>query len=178
MRYRLLVEYQGTRYHGWQGQERERTIQGELLRAAAEVFGQPVDVQGSGRTDAGVHALGQVAHLQTRRALPVEQVAIGLNDRLPPDINILEARPAADRFHARHHATGRSYLYQISRRRTAFGNPSSGGSGTASTSSRCASPPAGWSGCATSPASPTSASRRTPRRRSWSRRRSSRRPGR
>jgi tRNA pseudouridine38-40 synthase len=123
MRYRLLVEYQGTRYHGWQGQENARTVQGELLRAAREVCGAPVDLQGSGRTDAGVHALGQVAHLEAAKALPVERLAHALNDLLPPDINVLEARAADGRFHARHHATGRSYLYQISRRRTAFGKP-------------------------------------------------------
>jgi tRNA pseudouridine38-40 synthase len=123
MRYRLTIEYQGTRYHGWQGQENARTVQGELLRAAREVFGVPVDLQGSGRTDAGVHAIGQVAHLEAAKALPEERVVLGINDNLPPDINVLDVRRAADRFHARHHATGRSYLYQISRRRTAFGKP-------------------------------------------------------
>jgi tRNA pseudouridine38-40 synthase len=123
MRYRLTIEYQGTRYHGWQGQENARTVQGELLRAARELFGGPVDLQGSGRTDAGVHAIGQVAHLETARPLPEERVVLGINDRLPPDINLLDARRADDRFHARHHATGRSYLYQISTRRTAFGKP-------------------------------------------------------
>ena len=123
MRLRLTIEYQGTRYHGWQGQESARTVQGELARAAAALFGHVADIQGSGRTDAGVHALGQVAHLEARRSLPAARVVIGLNDLLPPDINVLEALPVADRFHARHDATGRSYLYQISRRRTAFGKP-------------------------------------------------------
>jgi tRNA pseudouridine38-40 synthase len=123
MRYRLAIEYQGTRYHGWQGQDNARTVQGELLRAAREVFGGPVDLQGSGRTDAGVHAIRQVAHLEAAKGLADERIVHGLNDRLPPDINVLEARRADDRFHARHLATGRSYLYQISRRRTAFGKP-------------------------------------------------------
>ncbi len=123
MRYRLLIEYQGTRYHGWQGQENARTVQGELTRAAREVFGGAIDLQGSGRTDAGVHALGQVAHLEAARALPSDRLAFALNDLLPPDINVLDARRADVRFHARHHAVGRSYLYQISRRRTAFGKP-------------------------------------------------------
>jgi tRNA pseudouridine38-40 synthase len=123
VRYRLLIEYQGTRYHGWQGQRNARTIQGELLRAAREVFGGDVDLQGSGRTDAGVHAIGQVAHLAAPRPLPAERLADRLNDLLPPDINILEARRATVRFHARHDAAGRSYLYQISRRSTAFGKP-------------------------------------------------------
>ena len=123
MRYRLSIEYQGTRYHGWQGQQNARTVQGELLRAGRELFGVAVDIQGSGRTDAGVHAIGQVAHLETPKALPEERLGFGLNDLLPPDINILCARRVEDRFHARHHAAGRSYLYQISRRRTAFGKP-------------------------------------------------------
>lgn len=123
MRHRLTIEYQGTRYHGWQAQENARTIQGELLRAAREAFGSPADIQGSGRTDAGVHAIAQVAHLETPKPIPAERVVQGLNDTLPPDINVLDARRAAERFHARHHATARSYLYQISRRRTAFGKP-------------------------------------------------------
>jgi tRNA pseudouridine38-40 synthase len=123
VRYRLTIEYQGTRYHGWQGQENARTVQGALLQAARELFGVPVDLQGSGRTDAGVHAIGQVAHLEVAKALPEERVVLGINDNLPSDINVLEARRADGRFHARHHATGRSYLYQVSRRRTAFGKP-------------------------------------------------------
>ena len=123
MRYRLTIEYQGTRYHGWQGQENARTVQGALLQAARELFGVPVDLQGSGRTDAGVHAIGQVAHLEVAKALPEERVVLGINDNLPSDINVLEARRVDGRFHARHHATGRSYLYQVSRRRTAFGKP-------------------------------------------------------
>ena len=123
MRYRLTIEYQGTRYHGWQGQQNARTVQGDLLRAARELVGGAVDVQGSGRTDAGVHAIGQVAHLEAPKAIPVEQLVYGLNDLLPQDINVIDARHADDRFHARHHAVGRSYLYQISRRRTAFGKP-------------------------------------------------------
>ena len=123
MRYRLLLEYQGTRYHGWQGQENVRTVQGTLLRAAREALGVPVGLQGSGRTDAGVHALGQVAHLEVARALAVERIARGINDHLPADINVLDVRRAEPRFHARHHAIGRSYLYQVSRRRTAFAKP-------------------------------------------------------
>ncbi len=123
MRYRLDLEYQGTRFHGWQGQLNARTVQGDLLRAARELFGVAVDLQGSGRTDAGVHAIGQVAHLETPQGLPEERIVLGMNDLLPQDINVLDARRAADRFHARHHAAARSYLYQISRRRTAFCKP-------------------------------------------------------
>jgi tRNA pseudouridine38-40 synthase len=123
VRYRLTIEYQGTRYHGWQGQQNARTVQGELLRAGRELFGAEVDVQGSGRTDAGVHALAQVAHLEAPRPLPAGRLVAGFNDLLPPDINLLAADAAAPGFHARHDAAGRSYLYQLSRRRTAFGKP-------------------------------------------------------
>lgn len=123
MRYRLTIEYQGTRYHGWQGQQNARTVQGELLRAARGLRGGECDVQGSGRTDAGVHALGQVAHLESPRPCAADRLAAALNDLLPPDINVLAAAVAAGGFHARHDAVGRSYLYQVSRRRTAFGKP-------------------------------------------------------
>ena len=75
---------------------------------------------GAGRTDAGVHALAQVAHLRARKPLPDKDLAFGLNDRLPFDVNVLEVSPAPPRFHARHDALSRTYLYRISRRRTAF----------------------------------------------------------
>lgn len=123
MRYRLDIEYQGTRYHGWQGQENARTVQGEIHKAARELTDGAVDLQGAGRTDAGVHALGQVAHIEVVKTLPEERLRHGLNDLLPSDINILAVRRVEKRFHARHHAVSRSYLYQISRRRTAFGKP-------------------------------------------------------
>ncbi len=121
-RYRLTIEYRGTRYRGWQSQKNARSVQAEILRAARELHGPVTDFQGAGRTDAGVHALGQVAHLDfTPPAGDARLIAAGLNDALPPDINILEARRADSRWHARHHAVGRSYLYQVSRRRTALG---------------------------------------------------------
>lgn len=78
---------------------------------------------GSGRTDAGVHALGQVAHLDVSTGLPAETLRRGINDELPADINILAAEPVSHRFHARHDAVARRYLYQIARRRTAFAKP-------------------------------------------------------
>lgn len=118
--WKLILEYQGTRYRGWQEQKNARTVGGELRRAAEEVFGGPVDIGGSGRTDAGVHALAQVAHLKARRSLPPERILAGLNNLLPRDIHVLDAKPVPHRFHARHDAQARYYLYQISRRRTAF----------------------------------------------------------
>jgi tRNA pseudouridine38-40 synthase len=121
-RYRITVEYEGTRYHGWQMQANARTVQGELLRACREVLGATeLDLQGAGRTDAGVHALAQVAHLEVRTTMPCRAMAGKLNDALPHDICVLAVESAPARFHARHHATSRSYLYQIARRRTALG---------------------------------------------------------
>lgn len=118
--YRLTLEYDGTRYRGWQEQKNAVTVQGELRRAIEEWLGAPVELGGSGRTDAGVHALAQTAHLRSGRALRAEQLVRETNDRLPPDIHLLAARAAGERFHARHSATARSYVYQIARRRTAF----------------------------------------------------------
>ncbi len=118
--YRLTVEYEGTRYRGWQEQKNARTVAGELRQAIEGVVGEKVELGGSGRTDAGVHALAQVAHLKTGAKLRREEVWRSVNDALPADIHLLALEPAGDRFHARHAATSRSYLYQISRRRTAL----------------------------------------------------------
>ncbi len=121
-RFKFLVEYEGTRYRGWQPQKNVRTVAGEIQNAIREVCGSaPFEFQGSGRTDAGVHALGQVAHLEITTMLAPEILRLKLNDLLPADIAILDIRKADPRFHARHHAVSRSYLYQISRRRTALG---------------------------------------------------------
>ena len=115
--YKLTIEYEGTRYSGWQAQgNTQKTVQGHLLRAAQSVLGE-VDIGGAGRTDAGVHAAGQVAHLRARKAVDIRKI----NDLLPHDIHILRAERASDRFHARHDAVSRVYLYQISTRRSAFG---------------------------------------------------------
>lgn len=120
-KYKLTLEYDGTGYSGWQVQKNARSIQGILIDAARRLFEGEVSVQGAGRTDAGVHALAQVAHLDTPRRLPLQKILYGLNDLLPSPINILRVEEAPAGFHARHSAQGRSYLYLISRRRTAFG---------------------------------------------------------
>jgi len=121
-RYKITLEYAGTRYSGWQIQQNARTVQGELARVVRDVTGQSkFEIYGSGRTDAGVHALAQVAHLDVINALPIETLRRRLNDGLPSDINVLTIELVRGRFHARHDAVARSYLYQISRRRTAFG---------------------------------------------------------
>jgi tRNA pseudouridine38-40 synthase len=119
--WKLTLEYDGTRYHGWQSQKNtDRTVQGVLLRAARELLGTDASVGGAGRTDAGVHALAQIAHLRSRRTMRELEIQRGLNDRLPFDVNVLEVEPAPPKFHARHDAVSRTYLYRISRRRTAF----------------------------------------------------------
>jgi tRNA pseudouridine38-40 synthase len=124
MRLKLTIEYAGTRYSGWQIQSNARTIQGEIDRAVREVTDvDDFELYGSGRTDAGVHALAQVAHLDIHTSLPPETLRRRINDSLPSDIVVLRAEPVRHRFHARHDAVGRSYLYHVSRRRTAFSKP-------------------------------------------------------
>ena len=119
-KYKMLVEYDGTNYSGWQSQTNARSIQGTLIETAGRVLGSKVDIQGAGRTDAGVHALGQVAHLEVSRRLNVRATMEKMNDELPSAINILRLEEAEPDFHARHHAKGRSYLYILSRKRTVF----------------------------------------------------------
>ena len=121
--YKLTIEYEGTRYSGWQAQgNTQKTVQGHLLRAAGEVLGD-VDLGGAGRTDAGVHASGQVAHLRAHKTLDPLLLSRKINDLLPHDISIIDAARVRDNFHARHDAVSRVYLYQISTRRTAFAKP-------------------------------------------------------
>ena len=123
-RFKLTIEYAGTRYSGWQIQKNARTVQGEIDRAAREVAGaRDLELYGAGRTDAGVHALAQVAHLDVRTSLPAESLRRRINDELPADINILAIESVPHRFHARHDAVSRTYLYQIATRRTAFAKP-------------------------------------------------------
>jgi tRNA pseudouridine38-40 synthase len=120
-RLKLTLEYAGTRYSGWQIQKNARTVQGEIDRAVRTVTRRKdFELYGSGRTDAGVHASGQIAHLDVATSLPPESLRRRLNDELPADINILRAEPVPHRFHARHDAIARRYVYQIARRRTAF----------------------------------------------------------
>lgn len=121
-RFKLTIEYEGTRYSGWQVQKNARTVAGEICGALGVVLGSTqFQLQGAGRTDAGVHALGQVAHLEAATVLAPEILRSKLNDRLPADINIIEVEKTHPRFHARHEAVARRYLYQIATRRTAFG---------------------------------------------------------
>jgi tRNA pseudouridine38-40 synthase len=121
MRFKLTIEYAGTRYSGWQIQTNARTVQGELERAIHESTGiRNFELYASGRTDAGVHALGQVAHLDIDATVQAELLWRRINDILPSDINILRVEKVRHKFHARHDAIARSYIYHVARRRTAF----------------------------------------------------------
>jgi tRNA pseudouridine38-40 synthase len=120
-KYKIVLEYDGTNYRGWQTQKNAKSIQETLIAAAQKFLGVPVQLQGAGRTDAGVHALAQTAHLESSRKINPETLRIGINDNLPASINLLLVENAPPLFHARHHAMSRSYLYLIAKRRTAFG---------------------------------------------------------
>ncbi len=126
--FRLILEYDGSRFSGWQEQINARTVQGELKQAAQDLFRTDLELQGAGRTDAGVHAVGQVAHLKIRNketrgktpAFSASQILRELNDRLPASIAILDVAEVSPRFHARHDAKSRAYFYQISTRKAAL----------------------------------------------------------
>lgn len=120
--WKLTLEYDGSRYAGWQEQTNARAVANELRAAAETVLGARVELMGAGRTDAGVHATGQVAHLRaaTRRHFAPEQLARLLNEELPADIAVRSAREAPPQFHARRDAIARVYEYRFSTRKTAF----------------------------------------------------------
>ncbi|MBI4517569.1 MAG: tRNA pseudouridine(38-40) synthase TruA [Deltaproteobacteria bacterium] len=113
MHYKLTLQYDGTNYLGWQVQPQGRTIQGVLESAVAKLFGMPARVTAAGRTDAGVHALGQVACLHVDKVMAVADVQRALNALTPPDIAITDAAVVADDFDPRRHARRRSYCYRI-----------------------------------------------------------------
>ena len=117
-RYRLTIEYDGAPFRGWQVQDNDLTVQGVLEAAAKALSGEDVRVHGAGRTDAGVHALGQVAHLDLAKAFRPDQVRDGMNALLRPHpVAVLGAELVADDFEARFSATKRHYLYRIVNRR-------------------------------------------------------------
>ncbi len=123
-RFKLVIEYSGSRYSGWQIQKNAKTVAGEIERAVHEATRREAfELYGAGRTDAGVHALAQVAHLELYTDLPPQTLRTRVNDALPADIYVRRIDKVAHRFHARHDAEARSYLYQISRRKTAFFKP-------------------------------------------------------
>ena len=121
--WKLEIEYEGTRYRGWQIQHNAKTVQGELMAVARELFAAKTEFGGAGRTDAGVHAVSQIAHLRVEDVkdnITPKQIQFAFNDLLPHDINIKKVSNAPDNFDARRDAFSRYYFYQISTRRTAF----------------------------------------------------------
>jgi tRNA pseudouridine38-40 synthase len=117
MRLRLTLEYDGTGFRGWAAQPGHRTVEGELRRALGELYGSFERLAVAGRTDTGVHALGQVVSVDVEGGAPVARAAEALNAELPDDVSVVRAEEAAPDFHARHSATSRSYRYRIYRRR-------------------------------------------------------------
>ena len=110
-KYKLAIEYDGTRYSGWQIQKGGKSVQGEIVDACRDLFGgSEIDLFGAGRTDSGVHATGQVAHLGVETDLPLIKIKYGINDRLPADISVLNVETAQHKFHARHEACARCYI--------------------------------------------------------------------
>jgi len=113
-RYKLTIEYDGTNYHGWQRQENLPTVQEEIEKAIKRFCGEELTIYCSGRTDAGVHALGQVAHVDLPNEIPDFKIRDGINYYLKPQpIAILKAEQVADDFHARFSTTERSYIYRL-----------------------------------------------------------------
>jgi len=113
MNFKLLLQYDGTDFHGWQIQDDLRTVQGELTRVLSLLDGCEVTVNGSGRTDAGVHAEGQVASVSLDRDISPQKLRNAINGNLAPDIRVLAAETAPDDFHARYSARSKTYVYRV-----------------------------------------------------------------
>lgn len=113
MNYKLLLQYDGTDFHGWQIQDGLRTVQGELTSALALIEGRNVNVHGSGRTDAGVHAEGQVASVEIEREITPEKLRSAINANVGKDVRVLAAEVVDSDFHARYSALRKSYVYRI-----------------------------------------------------------------
>lgn len=113
MNFKLLIQYDGTDFHGWQVQENERTVQGELQRVLTLIEGADVQVSGSGRTDAGVHAEGQTANIKITKRFTPEKLRAAINGNLWRDLRVLNVEKMDDDFHARFSAKGKTYLYRV-----------------------------------------------------------------
>lgn len=113
MNYRLTIEYDGTDFHGWQIQEGRRTVQGELARALSLLEGRDVVLHGAGRTDAGVHAVAQVASVELERDSSPERLRDAVNGNVGRDVRVVSVEVAPDDFHARYSARGKTYLYRV-----------------------------------------------------------------
>ncbi|MCX7774118.1 MAG: tRNA pseudouridine(38-40) synthase TruA [Clostridia bacterium] len=115
---KLTVEYDGSRYHGWQYQENALSVQEVLSKALKRLTGEDIIPDGAGRTDGGVHAYGQVASFRTASSIPADKFMVALNTFLPDDVSISSSTLADDSFHARFSAKGKHYRYQILNRHT------------------------------------------------------------
>ena len=113
MNYKLLLQYDGTDFHGWQIQNGRRTVQGELTQALSLIDGRSVNVHGSGRTDAGVHAEGQVASVEIEREITTEKLRAAINGNISRDVRVFAVEAAPGDFHARYSALGKTYVYRI-----------------------------------------------------------------
>jgi tRNA pseudouridine38-40 synthase len=113
MNFKLTLQYDGTDFHGWQMQGEQRTVQGELTRALSLIDGAPVVIHGSGRTDAGVHAEGQVANVHLQKQITAEKLRAAINGNVGKDVRVLEVETVADEFHARYSALGKTYIYRV-----------------------------------------------------------------
>ncbi len=112
--FKLILQYEGTRYQGWQRQEStDNTIQGKLEALLSKMTGQKVEIQGSGRTDAGVHALGQVANFHADTQMEPEEILDYMNRYLPEDIGVIAVEEVSERFHSRLNAKGKTYCYRV-----------------------------------------------------------------
>ncbi|URA10679.1 tRNA pseudouridine(38-40) synthase TruA [Thermospira aquatica] len=109
----MILEYDGGKYHGWQRQNGQSTVQGRIEHVLKQMTGEDIELIGASRTDAGVHALGQSANFFCRSSLPIEEMEAYLKQFLPDDIQVISIREAEPRFHARHLAIGKHYRYQI-----------------------------------------------------------------
>lgn len=116
----MIIQYDGSRFAGWQVQKNAKTVAGTLNNSLSETTGESVVLYGSGRTDAGVHAIGQVAHFDTHKRIDVNSVLNKLNENLPAGLNVKLVKSVEDRFHARHHAVTRTYIYQLSKHEQVF----------------------------------------------------------
>lgn len=112
-RYKITIEYKGTKYAGWQVQKNALTIQAVMQEAFAKVFHEEIELTASGRTDAGVHALGQVAHFDTLSKIPAKKIPLAINSLLPDDISIVGCEEVNSDFHARYNAKNKTYVYRM-----------------------------------------------------------------
>ena len=110
---KLTIEYDGKEFNGWQKQPNKLNIQGTIEQAIKTITGEEIELNASGRTDAGVHALGQVANFKTNSNIPIEKIAIAINSNLKKSIRILKAEEVEERFHSRLSCKKKTYRYVI-----------------------------------------------------------------